>query len=124
MARGLLLGTGVMLVCLLVPFVNFVTGPLAPLIGGFVGGYRARAGGRQVVALGLVLGILVVFPVWGLLAFNAGTVRPSGPWWSLPAFLSASIGYGVSLATLGALLGGRWAQRVQIRQGPASGQEP
>ena len=40
MVRAALIGTGVALLCILPPIIHFLTGPLSPAIGGFVGGMQ------------------------------------------------------------------------------------
>ena len=40
MSRAAFIGAGVALLCFLPPILHFVTGPLSPAIGGFVGGMQ------------------------------------------------------------------------------------
>ena len=57
-----LLGFGISLLCLLPPIIHFLTGPLGPLIGGFVGGLQTRAKLKDAFLIGLSIGIyLTVF---------------------------------------------------------------
>ena len=69
----------VSLACILPPIIHFVTGPLAPLIGGFVGGLRVKPDKKGSVIIGLAIGILlsaVLFSI-GMLINSLGVSLPS-----------------------------------------------
>ncbi|MDZ4846626.1 MAG: hypothetical protein SH857_13885 [Chitinophagales bacterium] len=52
-----LMGFGISVGCLLPPILHFITGPLGPFIGGFAGGMKARATGKNAIVIGLTMGI-------------------------------------------------------------------
>ncbi len=62
MVRGALVGTGIVALCFLPPLLHFILGPLAPLIGGFVGGSQAAkrtANPLAPLGVGLLLGLFL-----------------------------------------------------------------
>jgi len=74
-----IIGMIVSLACILPPIIHFVTGPLAPLIGGFVGGLRVKPDKKGAVIIGLAIGILlsaVLFSL-GMLINSLGVSLPS-----------------------------------------------
>lgn len=52
-----LIGTGICILCILPPMLHFLTGPLGPLIGGFVGGLRIKAKWTHAIFIGLTMGL-------------------------------------------------------------------
>ncbi|MBL4716699.1 MAG: hypothetical protein COC01_04105 [Bacteroidetes bacterium] len=74
-----IIGMTVSLVCILPPIIHFVTGPLAPFIGGIVGGLRVKSNKKGAVVIGLTIGILlsgVIFSI-GMLINSLGVSLPS-----------------------------------------------
>ena len=51
-----LIGVGIATLCVLPPVLNFVLGPLGPLFGGVIGGYRGRGRVVDAVIVGLAIG--------------------------------------------------------------------
>ena len=120
MLRAALIGTGVALLCLVPPLLHFVTGPLAPFIGGAVAGANLRARTDGTYALILMSALMAVMlgaavaVIAGPAIFIVGLFIESDTQFSLSilpilAFLVAmySFGLGVVGAMLGAALKGR-----------------
>ena len=63
MVKGALIGFGLSILLLLIPIVHFITGPLGPLIGGYVGGGVVRAAPHQALGIGLLMGLFMAAPV-------------------------------------------------------------
>ncbi len=107
-----LVGGGVALLCLLPPGLHNITGPLGPLIGGFVAGGRARADSQAALIIGPIVGVMV-----GLFANLFGAVilmfLPVGKAGvgALELVAVAILLYGSVLAAVGALIGGRRSRR-------------
>lgn len=70
MVKGLLVGLGIMLVCLLIPIAHFVLVPASPFIAGYWGISFTRTGQRHYAIEGLVYGVLLGLLV-GLIAAAA-----------------------------------------------------
>ena len=114
MVKAVAYGIVVAFLCILPPIVHFVTGPLSPAIGGFVGGYSLpgrRPSVRSVLGLAalMTLALTVLITVTAAIgltiavnvsdgerAFDAGIVV-------LVALISA--GYVFALSFLGGLFG-------------------
>lgn len=103
MARAALIGTGIALIGLIIPVVHFITGPLGPLIGGFLAGQSLdKPDEGKAIGIGVLMGAFM-----GLIAlpFALGVyVLVDVPIIVLyiPAMVLA---YVALLATLGALVG-------------------
>ena len=109
------IGAAIALACLLPPLLHLVTGPLGPLIGGFVVAHRIKPSprGRIVIAstLGITLAGIVGAAAAAVVAFSAPN--------ELPDWLPSSGSFGLILAgvwlhatalgALGATLGARGA---------------
>jgi hypothetical protein len=91
------LGAGVAVACVLPPIVHLVTGPLGPLIGGFVAANRAKPGTRGRVIIALMVGTAIS----GLMAVAATVLIGLAGRSQLPEWFPAS-------GTLTALLAGVW----------------
>ena len=61
--KGAMIGFGLSILLLLIPIVHFITGPLGPLIGGYVGGGATRAAPHQALGIGILMGIFMATPV-------------------------------------------------------------
>ncbi len=103
MARAALIGAGIALIGLIIPVVHFITGPLGPIIGGFLAGQsldkpdEGKAIGVGVlmgafmglIALPFALGVYVLADVPIIVAY-------------IPAFVML---YVALLGSVGALIG-------------------
>jgi hypothetical protein len=103
-----LLGVAVAFFCFIPPILHFVTGPLAPGIGGFVAGIRTNASGDDIWIIGGTIGVgfAILLGIAALLisAFVGG----GRPLPGLSALVSGvALVYGTVLGTLGAFFGGR-----------------
>lgn len=108
MFKGALIGIGIVALSVLPPMIHFVTGPVGPLIGGFVAGSKMKATPRKAVGIGLLMGCLAVAPITvGLivLKFLFDVFSDSGVGTLLFVAMIVVIWMG-SLGTCGALLGG------------------
>lgn len=57
--------------CFLPPVVHFITGPLGPGIGGYIGGNRFRVNAIQAAIVGLIVGVVDgLLGPWIILSFN------------------------------------------------------
>ena len=68
MLKGALIGIGITLVGMLPPILHFVTGPLGPFIGGFVGGSSVRATPEKALGIGTLMGLFGILPALVFLA--------------------------------------------------------
>ena len=112
MLKGALIGIGISILGVLPPVLHFVTGPLGPFIGGFVGGSSARATPMKALAIGCLMGILGILPTALFLVtmdrFNIFTIDQFNLTLVIGGGFMAWIG---ALGTLGALLGGYASRR-------------
>ena len=118
MLKGAFIGLGIALLGFLPPILHFVTGPLGPLIGGFVGGSKARATPEKALGIGVLMGILAVAPVFLLLALlslflDIFAGEGFGPPLVLGAVVVAWVG---TLGAFGALFGGYLSRRATPSQ--------
>ena len=93
--------------CLIVPVVNWVSAPLAPLIAGFAVGLYWAPTKTEGLRLGALLGILLAVGIVGLLAINAGALKPGSAVGAAGeiALASGLVMYGVGLTYAGTRLG-------------------
>ena len=107
MVKGAFIGFGLSILLLLIPIVHFITGPLGPLIGGYVGGGVVRATPRQALGIGLLMAFFMATPVILLvlvLQYLAIWESAQGVLTSASAILAVWAGL---LGTVGAYFGGR-----------------
>jgi hypothetical protein len=112
-----MLGAGVALACVLPPILHFVTGPLGPLIGGFVAASRSKPGprGQAIIAFTVGSGLagLVATAATVLVSLAGRSQLPS--WFPSQATLSAILAgvwlYGVALAGVGTAISRAFARR-------------
>lgn len=112
-----LLGAGIAIGCVLPPIVHLVTGPLGPLIGGFIAANRAKPGPRGQAIIAVMVGTGVA----GLMAIAATVLvglagRSQLPDWfpssgTLGAVLAGVWLYGAVLAGIGTIVSGAFAKR-------------
>ena len=110
------IGCGVAVLCLIIPLVHFVSGPLSPLIGGWVAGNMAKAEAGKAVRIGALMGAMLAVPIL-VLPTVLGMLMP---WLELPRvtegglilFLFAGfLAISVVLAMAGAAVGGNMARK-------------
>ena len=97
-ALGAAIAFGVSLVCFLPPGVHFVSGPIGPLIGGYVAGSRLRLSGSEAAAVGALMAI--GFGATAALAFSYLDLMPNLAW---QASIPLSLIGGIYVGTLGAV---------------------
>ena len=115
MLKGVLVGFGIMLASLVIPFVHYVAAPLSPFIAGFIGGGIAKIDQDGIVKFGALMAGLMLIPVAIVLVikFVFGVdeiVRVPTTWWMIVVLVL--IPYTWFGATVGAL-GGYLARRNQ-----------
>jgi len=118
-----LLGAGVAIACVLPPIVHLVSGPLGPLIGGFVAANRAKPGARGRAIIAAIVGTGVA----GLMAIAATVLvslagRSQLPEWfpssgTLAALLCGVWLYGATLAMIGTVISGNFARKEKEPEG-------
>ena len=108
MLKSALIGTGIGLACLLPPIIHFITGPLGPLIGGFVAGTKTRATAPQALGTGLSMGLVIAGLATVALSFFLDR--------DALGFIGGGLFiYVATLGTAGALVGGAVASRAEER---------
>ena len=71
MWRAAFIGVGVALLCILPPIIHFITGPLSPAIGGFVGGMQLPGRKPSIATIVAMAGIMTVVLTITITAFTA-----------------------------------------------------
>ena len=71
MSRAAFIGVGVALLCLLPPILHFITGPLSPAIGGFVGGMQLPGRRPSVATIAGMAGVMTAVLTITITAFTA-----------------------------------------------------
>ena len=110
------IGCGVAVLCLIIPLVHFVSGPLSPLIGGWVAGSHAKAGILRAVWIGVLMvallagALLVLLPVLNSLLPGIDVPQVSEGGTVLYVF-AGILGIAVALASMGAAIGGSMARK-------------
>jgi hypothetical protein len=114
MIKGGVIGFAVSVVCLLIPVLHFVLGPLGPIIGGYFGGTATKAGAGTALGIGFVMGLFLVPPliIVAVLRNQIADAMP-GPISPLILVVVAAVFpiYAMSMGTLGAAIGGQMAQK-------------
>ncbi len=110
------IGCCVAVLCLIIPLVHFVSGPLSPLIGGWVAGSMARAGTLRAVWIGVLMSALLAGAMMALLpvlsSLLPGIEFPQVTDGGFVLFLFAGVlAIAVALASVGAAIGGSMARR-------------
>ena len=110
------IGCGVAVLCLLIPLVHFISGPLSPLIGGWVAGSTAKARPLRAIWIGAMMAVIFAGALVIILPI-AVTLLPGLDFPDLSAggaALYVVIGIAllvVSLAPVGAVIGGSMARK-------------
>ena len=71
MSRAAFIGAGVALLCFLPPILHFITGPLSPAIGGFVGGMQLPGRRPALAAIAGMAGVMTLVLATTITAFTA-----------------------------------------------------
>jgi len=103
-----LIGAGVALACVLPPLVHLVTGPLGPLIGGFVAARWLRPAAPGPVLIAGTIGLCISGLGGTAAAVVAGLEHPPSWFPSLDALIPILVGvalYGAVLGAIGVKLG-------------------
>jgi hypothetical protein len=125
MLRGALIGSGIALLCVVPPVIHWITGPLAPFIGGFFGVPQTSAGARSPLTP-LMIGLLMaVFVPMGLGVFAVPAymvvslfIQPPDISLSAAVAVGALVGaYTFILGTIGAYVGAAVKGRRAVEQG-------
>ena len=119
MLKGALIGFAVALAMLLPPILHWVSGPLGPLVGGFLGGSRARLRPSHAPLMGLLMGLFMVAPLSLLIAASsiADTFLPEGLRNILAVVAVVIVLYTTVMGSIGAAIGGALALREETGDG-------
>ena len=71
MSRAAFIGVGVALLCFLPPILHFITGPLSPAIGGFVGGMQLPGRRPSLATVAGMAGVMTIALTITITAFTA-----------------------------------------------------
>ena len=118
MFQGALIGIGITALSVLPPMLHFVTGPVGPLIGGFVAGSKVTATPRKAVGIGVLMGCFSVAPITvGLTVLRFFFDMFSDDGLGTVLFLAVVVvGWMGILGTCGALLGGYVSRRGNVNR--------
>ena len=119
MLKGALIGFAVALAMLLPPILHWISGPLGPLVGGFLGGSRARLKPAHAPLMGLLMGLFMVAPLSLLIAASsvAATLLPEGLRNILAVVAVVIVLYTTVMGSIGAAIGGALALREESGDG-------
>ncbi len=115
MLKGALIGFAIALACFLPPIIHWVSGPLGPLVGGYIGGAKARARGVQALGVGFLMALFMVLPLAVLLLVGsvAQTMLPRGVQSILEVVAIVIVLYTGVMGSMGAAIGGALALRQE-----------
>jgi protein-S-isoprenylcysteine O-methyltransferase Ste14 len=114
-----LLGAGVAMACALPPVVHFVSGPLGPLIGGFVAANRVRTGGRGKAIIAVTIGTAFasLLGVAALVVTKVATRDELPTWFPTPGTLVGIVAavwcYGTAMGAVGGAVSGSSARKKE-----------
>lgn len=120
---GSALAYAISLIFLWLPFVGFVTGPIGPMVGGYVVGTRFQAHVREGLLMGLGMGLMAGLPNTAPLLLSAfgvmdpPAVAPSVLW----MFAVFHMVYITALGVGGTIIGGYLARKEREEKSAASG---
>ena len=102
MLKALAMAMAVMFIAILIPLVHFISGPLSPFLGGFVGSAALRDNPGSAINKGMMLGALMGLCSGGVAALVVGIVTvvgvgASGVLWIIP------VGTGIYTWLLGSI---------------------
>ena len=115
MLKGALIGFAIALACFLPPIIHWVSGPLGPLVGGYIGGAKTRARGVQALGVGFLMALFMVLPLAVLLMVGsvAQTILPRGVQSILQVVALVIVLYTGVMGSMGAAIGGALALRQE-----------
>jgi|SRR3954452_23573009 len=120
------IGFLVSFVCAIPPIIHFVTGPVGPVLGGFIGGGRSEASGSDALLIGggmsFCWGMLILFAsgvVW-ILASSTDARILGQVLGVVPIALVIIMVYAAVMGTIGALIGGHQARAKLDELQPAA----
>ena len=119
MLKGALIGFAVALAMLLPPILHWVSGPLGPLVGGFLGGSRARLRPAHPPLMGLLMGLFMVLPIVVLLLVASTIAQaaiPKGLRSMLEIVGVVIVLYTTFMGSIGAAIGGSLALRQEAKE--------
>ena len=104
---------------LLPPILHWISGPLGPLVGGFLGGSRARLKPAHAPLMGLLMGLFMVAPLSLLIAASsvADTLLPEDLRNILAVVAVVIVLYTTVMGSIGAAIGGALALREESGDG-------
>ncbi len=113
MIKNAFIGFIVSLLCIAPPVIHFVTGPLGPLIGGWIAGSRTKSSLEQSIVIGFVMGFFMTFPVATVMLVSRFGANEEA---TVDGLLLILIGVGVLwyttiLGIVGAALGGKMTNK-------------
>ena len=123
MVKGALIGFAIALGMLLPPIIHWVSGPLGPLVGGFIGGSRARADGWRALGVGLLMGLFMILPIVVILLVASSVAEsliPGGVRKVLGILAIVIVLYTGFMGSIGAAIGGYLAVKQEARSGSTS----
>jgi|TARA_B110000263_G_C15184895_1_gene453326 hypothetical protein len=120
MIKCAFMGFGITLICIIIPLVHFLTGPLAPLIGGWFAGNKFKANTKESLILSLLMGVFMIIPLSGIILTLTYTRHyftdvlamplPSNEFIrTIPLYLLIYI---TSLGFIGSIIGGRMGKNI------------
>lgn len=111
MFRQAFIGFVVNLFCLIIPLVHFITGPLAPLIGGWFIGSRHRIRPGRAIMIGFLMSLFQVLPV--AIVFMINNILSWVESGYLFSICVVVLGYTAVLGSIGTMLGGYMTSRIK-----------
>jgi len=112
MLKAALAGFGITVGLLLIPLVHFVSGPLGPFIGGFIGGSMVRARPSQGIIIGGLMGSFVAIPAILIVAMlTLATDILKDNWQTALNIIVIGVAFYITfLGSIGAIAGGHMAR--------------
>lgn len=113
MVRAALIGVGVALIALIIPVVHVITGPLGPLVGGFIAGQSLDPPDEmRAIGVGALMGVFM-----GLIAlpFALGTWLIFDVPTTVLTIPAAVLAYAALLGSVGAMISAMRAKAAQGR---------
>tara|TARA_B100001964_G_C13944415_1_gene470441 strand:+ start:238 stop:603 length:366 start_codon:yes stop_codon:yes gene_type:complete len=121
MIKSAFIGFLIAIVMLLPPIIHFITGPIGPLIGGFVAGTKIKAMPSQAILIGLFMGIFMITPtiVVALVSSVFEAILPAAVRQGLVFVAIIAVVYTAVFGSVGAVVGGHFALKSGKREEPS-----